>query len=168
MAGEKTGCSAWTEIGAQHVGVIQSLITTCKLHGYRPVRLSGLTFCNASTVHPDNREIDASLRRAGGNTRFADHPATVGSCTMPFDIDGLNLEELYELNDRVVERIKMLANHAGTRRHDELQPGCPGELRHRSRVASWAHSSSAIARRSMWQAMTADSIGSTPGYAVCR
>ncbi len=27
---------------------------------------------------------------------------------MPIDIDGLSLEELYQLNDRVVERIKLL------------------------------------------------------------
>jgi hypothetical protein len=27
---------AWTELGAEHVGVIQSLLVTCKLHGVNP------------------------------------------------------------------------------------------------------------------------------------
>jgi transposase len=26
----------WTELGAEHVGLIQSLISTCKLHGIHP------------------------------------------------------------------------------------------------------------------------------------
>ncbi len=30
--GRKNGLFCWTEIGAEHVGIIQSLLVTCKLH----------------------------------------------------------------------------------------------------------------------------------------
>jgi len=30
----------WTELGAKHVGIIQSLIATCRLHGIDPYTLS--------------------------------------------------------------------------------------------------------------------------------
>ncbi|MEX1057248.1 MAG: transposase, partial [Natronospirillum sp.] len=34
--GRKNWLFCWTELGAEHVGVIQSLITTCKLHDVNP------------------------------------------------------------------------------------------------------------------------------------
>ncbi len=34
--GRKNWMSAWTEVGAKYVGVIQSLIATCKLQGVNP------------------------------------------------------------------------------------------------------------------------------------
>ena len=34
--GRKNWLFCWTEIGAEHVGIIQSLISTCKLHGVNP------------------------------------------------------------------------------------------------------------------------------------
>ncbi|MFT4730793.1 MAG: hypothetical protein ACI9UN_005323 [Granulosicoccus sp.] len=34
--GEKNWMFSWTELGAEHVGIIQSLICTCKLHGIDP------------------------------------------------------------------------------------------------------------------------------------
>ncbi|CAM5537393.1 IS66 family transposase OS=Stutzerimonas stutzeri OX=316 GN=N7335_06865 PE=4 SV=1 [Stutzerimonas stutzeri] len=34
--GRKNWLFCWTELGAEHVGIIQSLITTCKLHDINP------------------------------------------------------------------------------------------------------------------------------------
>jgi transposase len=34
--GRKVWNFCWTELGAQHVGIIQSLIVTCRLHGIDP------------------------------------------------------------------------------------------------------------------------------------
>jgi len=34
--GRKNWLSNWTEVGAQHVGIVQSLLTTCRLHGVDP------------------------------------------------------------------------------------------------------------------------------------
>jgi len=34
--GRKNWLFCWTEVGARHVGIIQSLLTTCKLHGVNP------------------------------------------------------------------------------------------------------------------------------------
>ncbi|WP_207951783.1 IS66 family transposase [Pseudomaricurvus alcaniphilus] len=34
--GRKSWLFCWTELGAEHVGIIQSLITTCRLHGINP------------------------------------------------------------------------------------------------------------------------------------
>ena len=34
--GRKNWLFCWTEVGAEHVGIIQSLISTCKLHGINP------------------------------------------------------------------------------------------------------------------------------------
>jgi len=34
--GRKAWLFAWTELGAKHVGIVQSLIVTCRLHGVDP------------------------------------------------------------------------------------------------------------------------------------
>ena len=34
--GRKNWLFCWTELGAEHVGIIQSLISTCKLHDVNP------------------------------------------------------------------------------------------------------------------------------------
>ena len=34
--GKRAWLFSWTEVGAQHVGIIQSLIVTCRLHGIDP------------------------------------------------------------------------------------------------------------------------------------
>jgi aspartyl aminopeptidase len=34
--GKKNWMFCWTELGAEHLGIIQSLISTCKLHGLNP------------------------------------------------------------------------------------------------------------------------------------
>lgn len=34
--GRRNWLFAWTELGARHVGIVQSLIVTCRLHGINP------------------------------------------------------------------------------------------------------------------------------------
>jgi transposase len=37
--GKKNWLFSWTELGARHVGIVQSLLATCRLHDINPVRL---------------------------------------------------------------------------------------------------------------------------------
>jgi len=54
--GRKNWMFSWTELGAQHVGIIQSLICTCKLQGIDPyIYLSDVL--QRISVHP-NKDID--------------------------------------------------------------------------------------------------------------
>ena len=50
---------SWTEVGAQHVGIIQSLIVTCRLHGIDPLRVSG--GCVAASGRPSRQPLAAVL-----------------------------------------------------------------------------------------------------------
>ena len=34
--GRKNWLFSWTELGAEHVGIVQSLLATCRLHGVNP------------------------------------------------------------------------------------------------------------------------------------
>ncbi len=69
--GRKNWLFCWSEIGAQHVGVIQSLISTCKLQGIDPyVYLTDVL--QRLDRHP-NREIDQLTPRLW-RTHFADNP----------------------------------------------------------------------------------------------
>lgn len=34
--GKKNRLFCWNEVGAEHVGIVQSLLTTCRLHGVDP------------------------------------------------------------------------------------------------------------------------------------
>ncbi|MFW8567411.1 transposase domain-containing protein, partial [Orrella sp. 11846] len=34
--GRRNWMFAWTELGAKHIGIMQSLISTCRLHGIDP------------------------------------------------------------------------------------------------------------------------------------
>jgi hypothetical protein len=50
--GRKAWLFCWTELGAKYVGIMQSLIVTCRLHGIDPyprfVSFSG--FCGMATT----------------------------------------------------------------------------------------------------------------------
>ena len=52
--GRKSWLSCWTEVGAEHVGTIQSLITTCWLHDINPCTylVDGL---QRIAIHPDSQ-----------------------------------------------------------------------------------------------------------------
>ena len=34
--GKKNWLFSWTELGAKHIGIVQSLLATCRLHGINP------------------------------------------------------------------------------------------------------------------------------------
>lgn len=69
--GRKNWMFCWTELGAEHVGIIQSLITTCKLQGVDPYTyLSDVL--QRIAVHPNN-EIDKLTPRLWKDY-FADDP----------------------------------------------------------------------------------------------
>lgn len=71
--GRKNWLFCWTEVGAEHVGVIQSLITTCKLHDIDPtVYLTDVL--QRISVHPASAIEELTPRL--WKTKFAECPMT--------------------------------------------------------------------------------------------
>ena len=69
--GRKSWLFCWTEVGAQRVGIIQSLLTTCRLHGIDPhIHLTDVL--QRVAQHPDNRVEERTPRV--WKTMFADNP----------------------------------------------------------------------------------------------
>lgn len=69
--GRKSWLFSWTEVGAEHVGIIQSLLTTCRLQGVDPYTYL-VDVLQRISVHPA-REVEALTPRRW-KERFADHP----------------------------------------------------------------------------------------------
>ena len=69
--GRKAWLFCWTEVGAEHVGVIQSLVTTCRLHGINPYTYL-VDVLQRIAIHPD-KDIEALTPRRW-KTLFADNP----------------------------------------------------------------------------------------------
>lgn len=69
--GRKNWLFCWTELGAEHVAVMQSLISTCKLHGIDPyVYLTDVL--QRISIHP-NAQIEQLTPRLW-KQHFADDP----------------------------------------------------------------------------------------------
>lgn len=77
--GRRNWLFSWTEIGAEHVGIIQSLLVTCKLHGVNPYEYLVDVLQRIST-HPASRVEELTPRE--WKQRFAD-------CPLRSDLDGL-------------------------------------------------------------------------------
>jgi transposase len=69
--GRKNWLFNWTEIGARHVGIIQSLLTTCRLHGVDPYTYL-VDVLLRMDLHPA-REVEQLTPRRW-KTLFADQP----------------------------------------------------------------------------------------------
>ena len=69
--GKKDWLFCWTEIGAERVGIIQSLLVTCKLHGIDPYTYL-VDVLQRISIHPASRVIELTPRE--WKTRFADNP----------------------------------------------------------------------------------------------
>jgi transposase len=69
--GRKNWMFCWTEIGAEHVGIIQSLISTCKLHGVNPYTYLTDVLLRISE-HSASRVIELTPRL--WKEHFADKP----------------------------------------------------------------------------------------------
>jgi transposase InsO family protein len=61
--GKKNWLFSWTELGAKHVGIVQSLLATCRLHDINPYDYF-VTCCNASAS--TRRHWCISSRRESG------------------------------------------------------------------------------------------------------
>ncbi len=71
----------WTEVGAQHAGIVQSLITTCRLHGIDPYTYLVDVLQRVGT-HPAARVVELTPRLwkqhfAASPLRSALHGVTV-------------------------------------------------------------------------------------------
>lgn len=69
--GRRNWLFCWTELGAKQVGIIQSLVSTCKLHGINPYTYL-VDVLQRVQIHP-NSEI-AQLTPRLWKQRFADNP----------------------------------------------------------------------------------------------
>jgi len=69
--GRKNWLFCWTELGAEHVGIIQSLISTCKLHDINPHTYL-VDVLQRISIHPSSK-IEELTPRVWKN-RFADKP----------------------------------------------------------------------------------------------
>ena len=69
--GKKNWMFCWTELGAEHLGIIQSLISTCKLHDINPYTYL-VDVLQRISQHPASDVSDLTPRL--WKTRFADNP----------------------------------------------------------------------------------------------
>lgn len=69
--GKKNWLFCWSEIGAERVGIIQSLLTTCKLHQVDPYTYL-VDVLQRISQHPARRVLELTPR--AWKTRFADDP----------------------------------------------------------------------------------------------
>lgn len=69
--GRKNWMFCWTELGAEHVGLIQSLISTCRLHHINPMTYL-VDVLQRISLHPASK-IDELTPRLWKQT-FADNP----------------------------------------------------------------------------------------------
>ena len=60
--GRKNWLFCWTEVGAEKVGIVQSLLATCRLHGVDPYRYL-VDVLQRIAIHPDSRVEELTPRR---------------------------------------------------------------------------------------------------------
>ncbi len=69
--GKKNWLFAWTEIGAKRIGLIQSLLVTCRLQGVDPYTYL-VDVLQRVSAHPASRAIELTPRE--WKTRFTNTP----------------------------------------------------------------------------------------------
>ena len=69
--GKKNWIFCWTELGAEHVGIIQSLISTCRLHDINPYTYL-VDVLQRVSIHPASRVEELTPRL--WKEHFADNP----------------------------------------------------------------------------------------------
>ncbi|WP_293885819.1 IS66 family transposase [Thiolapillus sp.] len=69
--GRKNWLFCWTEVGAQQVGIIQSLLTTCRLQGINPYTYL-VDVLMRIDLHPASEVLDLTPRV--WKDKFADNP----------------------------------------------------------------------------------------------
>ena len=67
----KSWLFCWTEVGAHKVGIVRSLLATCRLHGIDPYRYL-VDVLQRIAIHPDSRVEELTPRR--WKALFSDHP----------------------------------------------------------------------------------------------
>ena len=69
--GRKNWLFCWTDLGAKQVGIIQSLLVTCQLHGINPHTYL-VDVLQRISQHPASRVVELTPRV--WKTKFADKP----------------------------------------------------------------------------------------------
>jgi len=78
--GRRNWLFCWTELGAKQVGIIQSLLVTCKLHGINPYTYL-VDVLQRISQHPARGVLELTPRL--WEERFADQP-------LRSDVDAIN------------------------------------------------------------------------------
>ena len=69
--GKKNWLFSWTEVGAKQIGIIQSLLVTCKLHGINPYTYL-VDVLQRVSLHPASQVEELTPRI--WKEKFADNP----------------------------------------------------------------------------------------------
>lgn len=69
--GRRNWLFCWSEVGAEHVGIVQSLLTTCRLQGVDPYTYL-VDVLQRVAIHPASRVDELTPRR--WKAQFADTP----------------------------------------------------------------------------------------------
>ena len=69
--GKKAWLFCWTEIGAERVGIIQSLLVTCRLQGIDPYKYL-VDVLQRINIHPASRVLELTPRE--WKAHFAENP----------------------------------------------------------------------------------------------
>lgn len=78
--GRKSWLFCWTELGAPHVGIIQSLIVTCRLHGINPyIYLVDVRASRQPRLRTDSAYVEAALRRQSSALRHPRLPRLISN-----------------------------------------------------------------------------------------
>jgi transposase len=78
--GRRNWLFCWTELGAKHVGIVQSLLVTCRLHGIDPYTYL-VDVLQRVGQHPQSRVAELTPRQ--WKTHFADQPLRSHLHNMP-------------------------------------------------------------------------------------
>lgn len=70
--GRRNWLFCWTEVGARHAGIVQGLITTCRLHGIEPYTHFVVDVLQRVGQHPASRVAELTPRPL--KQHFAERP----------------------------------------------------------------------------------------------
>jgi hypothetical protein len=91
--GRRAWMFCWTELGAEHVGIIQSLIVTCKMQGIDPATYL-VDVLQRVAIHPASQVEELTPRR--WKDLFADNPLFDGGR------QGMQVSTLIKFNQKTV------------------------------------------------------------------
>jgi len=136
--GRKNHLFCWSELGAQQLGVLHSLTVTCKLHNINPyhylVDVLQRVFATSSKrryrFNPSALESIIRRQAPALRCRKSEGAMTHNETKTTIDISHLSIDQLYILNQYVVERIDELQAKQDKEALAALRPGMTVQFTH--------------------------------------